>query len=330
MKCRRLRRIRTSGSMTTTGRRRTGLRPRSVAARQTSTRHDRVHSFTIACFAFVNAAQLMYCRCAQGWPKFIKQAVMATPDGGAAVTLLVPTTARLPDGSSVVVETIYPFEDTVRIRCTAAKGKASVPLYIRVPAWAKNATINSKHVPAGNFSRHTCAGSGAGSAYVLELSPEIVLEEWAGDLNADGEAPHVAYSVVRGPLLYSLPIEHDYIEYGHHYGQGDAASNDYFLIPKNTSVWNFALAVDPSDTAKGLKFVAGEPHAAGAAPFNRTGPLTIRARARRVPAWGMFANSAAVPPESPACASGGCGPLETIELVPHGYTELRIGEFPLA
>ena len=263
----------------------------------------------------------------QGWPKFIKQAVMATPDGGAAVTLLVPTIATLTYGSTVTVKTTYPFEDTIRVSCTVGKS-GTFPLYIRVPAWAKKATINNKSVPAGAFSRQTCHGSD--SSFVLELSPEIVLEEWAGDENVDGESPEVAFSVVRGPLLYSLPLEHDYIEYGHHFGSGEAASVDLFLIPHKNATWNFALEIDRADPSKTLKFVAGDPYAASSAPFNRTGPLTIRAQARRVPTWGTFANSAAPPPKSPACAAGKCGPVETIELVPHGRTELRIGEFPLA
>ena len=36
---------------------------------------------------------------------------MATPaDKGAAVTLLIPATATLADGSTVTVDTAYPFE----------------------------------------------------------------------------------------------------------------------------------------------------------------------------------------------------------------------------
>jgi hypothetical protein len=41
-------------------------------------------------------------------------------------------------------------------------------------------------------------------------------------------------------------------------------------------------------------------------------------------------NSAAPPPLSPACKSASCGAPKKVTLVPHGYTELRIGEFPLA
>ena len=189
----------------------------------------------------------------------------------------------------------------------------------------------------------------------MRLLPSSVFR-WAGDTDKGGEAPNPAYSVVRGPLLYSLPIEHNYTVYGRHFdvphGDPDAdASNDYYLSP--TSHWNYALAADPADPAASLTFAAGTPYVDGAAPFNRTGPLAINARVRQLPSWGMEKNSAAPPPKSPACtgeddsgssssnsvggggsssssSSSGCGAVQTVQLVPHGYTELRIGEFPLA
>jgi hypothetical protein len=248
---------------------------------------------------------------------------MATPDKGAAVVLLVPSTATLTDGSTVTVNTTYPFEDTVRITCTP-KGSA-FPLYIRVPAWAKKATINGEAAAAGTYSKQSCAKAGA--LFTMELAPEITIEEWAGDTNPGGQAPNVAYSVVRGPLLYSMPIAHNYTVYAHHFGAGDDASNDYYLNP--IDAWNYALVADPKNPSASLTFAAGTPYTPGAAPFNRTGPLGITASVRQVPSWGTEVNSAAPPPKSPACGSG-CGAPKAVVLVPHGYTELRIGEFPLA
>ncbi len=131
-------------------------------------------------------------------------------------------------------------------------------------------------------------------------------------------------------MLYSLPIKHNFTVYGHHFGSGDDASNDYYLHP--TGPWNFALEIDLTNPAKTLTFDAGAPLVVGAAPFNRSGPLTIKARARAIPGWVLDQNSAAPPPLSPACgAAGRCSATTTeVTLVPHGYTELRIGEFPLA
>jgi len=175
------------------------------------------------------------------------------------------------------------------------------------------------------MSKQSCSGS---ATFTLDLAPEITIETWADDKDAGGEAKFPAYSVVRGPLLYSMPVAHNYTVYAHHFGTGDAASNDYYLNP--TQEWNYALDADITDPSKSLTFAAGSPYVDGAAPFNRTGPLSITATVRQVPAWGMAVNSAAPPPESPVCkTASACGAPKKVMLVPHGYTELRIGEFPL-
>ena len=47
----------------------------------------------------------------------------------------------------------------------------------------------------------------------------------------------------------------------------------------------------------------------------------------------MKDNSASEPPQSPACTADAvtkCGPAEVHALVPHGGTELRVGELPVA
>lgn len=87
--------------------------------------------------------------------------------------------------------------------------------------------------------------------------------------------------------------------------------------------------MDPADPGKTLTFNPGA-YAAGSAPFNHSGwPVSITATVRSLPTWGTAVNSAAPPPDSPACSgSAKCGPPEKVMLVPHGGTELRIGEMP--
>ena len=258
----------------------------------------------------------------QGWPKFANMVVMATPDKGAAVAILAPASAKLANGMVVDIETSYPFEDTVTVSCTG-----SGPLYIRVPAWATKATIGGKAAKAGAMVKGAC-----GSKMVLELNPEITIETWAGD-KLGGAAKAPAYSVVRGPLLYSLPIDAKYEVYGHHFGSGDEASNDYYVTP--TSPWAYALDADQASPASSLTYKSNG-YAAGAAPFNHTGwPCMIEASVSSLPSWGEAINSAAPPPKSPACTgdakdAGACGAPKKVMLVPHGGTELRIGMFPLS
>mmetsp|Transcript_26060 Transcript_26060/g.83461 ORF Transcript_26060/g.83461 Transcript_26060/m.83461 type:complete len:146 (-) Transcript_26060:98-535(-) len=102
-------------------------------------------------------------------------------------------------------------------------------------------------------------------------------------------------------------------------------------LAQPTSPWRFALDVDPASPGSTLRFES-RGYRSGAAPWNHSNwPTSIAARLRPLPTWSVTANSAAEPPRSPACdAAARCGPAEVRDLVPHGGTELRIGELPVA
>lgn len=158
--------------------------------------------------------------------------------------------------------------------------------------------------------------------FSVVFTPEIKLERWG-----DGDNTTMPYSVLRGSLLFSLPIDGNYTVTAHHYGSA-TQSNDYEVRPN--SPWQFALVADPSDPAK--SFTLNRPgYVEGAAPFNHTlWPLTLSATLKPLTSWGTAHSSAAPPPDSPACAKGTCAAPIKVTLVPHGGTDLRIGEFPLA
>merc|ERR1719445_53864 len=254
----------------------------------------------------------------QGWPKFANMVIMSSHDGGGVVAILAPASAKLPNGATIDVDTSYPFDDIVTIRCSP--GKKSMPLYIRVPSWATQATINNNHVDNGTMVKEECA-AGSTTTFTLDVHASIRVESWG-----DAKAP--AYSVLRGPLLYSLPIGANYTVYGHHFGSGVDASNDYYVLP--TTPWNYAIDLDPANPDKTLKFTSVG-YKSGTAPFNHTGwPTYITATVRQVPGWTEYSNSASAPPASPACTKSNCGQPVQLQLVPHGGTDLRIGELPLS
>ena len=60
-----------------------------------------------------------------------------------------------------------------------------------------------------------------------------------------------AYSVLRGPLLYSLPLGLNFKTVAHKYGNINQC-NDYEIRP--TGPWAFALEADPKQPDKYLKF----------------------------------------------------------------------------
>ena len=196
---------------------------------------------------------------------------------------------------------------------------ANTRVYLRVPGWATEARVNGAVAPSGEmWAGATSAVDYAPTVFTVAFKPAARLEHWDGG----------AVSVHRGALLYSLPIAANYTMYGHHFGT-DAMSSDYYLTP--TSEWRYALDIDPADTSP-LAF-ASSGYKPGAAPFNHSDwPNAIAAPLRLLPTWGIDANSARDPPASPACAAAAarCGARKMHMLVPHGGTDLRIGELPVA
>jgi len=207
----------------------------------------------------------------QGWPKFANMVMYNTVDKGGAVAIWAPAAANLANGATVDIDTDYPYEDAATVTVTNAK--AGMPLYLRIPGWAEGTTVNGKAAKENTMAKFVCtAGS---NTFVVKFAPKIRLEQWG-----DGDATTMPYSVLRGPLLYSLPIEGNFTVTAHHYG-GPNDSNDYEVRP-NTA-WQYALVADPKNPTKGFTFNQGS-YAAGAAPFNHTGwPVTITATLKELP-----------------------------------------------
>jgi hypothetical protein len=261
------------------------------------------------------------------------------------------------------VETDYPFGDEVNI--SAVAGSAGLPVLVRIPGWLGGANSSGELVVEGQppmslagkngtMLRIGVASAGGGTLHAtLRMRPAIRIEQWAAG----------AYSVHRGALMvsaarfepapvrspqpdserrrlcflltgarvppeqFALPIEPNYTVVAHHYGSANM-SNTYDTT--GLSPWRFALDASPDNPSASLRFeTSGQ--GSQAAPFNHSGwPVTIRATLRSLPSWPIVKNSAADPPPSPACAAQGtCGPPQSMMLVPHGASDLRIGMFPL-
>merc|ERR1712232_981221 len=131
--------------------------------------------------------------------------------------------------------------------------------------------------------------------------------------------------------MYSLPLGLNFTTTAHYWGSVDAA--DYEVRP--TTPWAYALDADPADPAATLSYRGGG-YTANSAPFNHTNwPCRIEATVRQLPPelWGEFQNGAGLPPASPVCrgaAARQCGEAQSVSLVPHGATVLRIGSMPLS
>src|SRR5690606_17970645 len=78
----------------------------------------------------------------QGWPKYALSTWMRSADGLVA-TVHAPTELRTTVGAvpvSVMVDTDYPFKDTVTYRVTAS-APVEFTLWLRIPGWAHGSKV---------------------------------------------------------------------------------------------------------------------------------------------------------------------------------------------
>ncbi|MET9996075.1 MULTISPECIES: RICIN domain-containing protein [Streptomyces] len=255
-----------------------------------------------------------------GWPYFTEELWLATPDGGLAAAMYAPSevSAKVADGTEVTFteETGYPFTDTVTLSLTAPK-PLRFPLVLRVPAWcaAPEIRVNGQRVtaPAGPaFTRIERTWS-SGDRVTLRLPQRTAVRTWAEN--------HGSVSVDHGPLTYSLRIGERYERIG-----GSDTFPEYAVHA--TSPWNYGLVLDPARPTADLRH-RSTGRAPGDNPFTHSGtPLTVTARARRIPEWTADDEHVVAPLRaSPARSTE---PVEEVTLVPMGAARLRITSFPTA
>jgi hypothetical protein len=264
----------------------------------------------------------------------------ASADGGVAVSILGPVSARLNNGVSINVTTEYPFDDDVTVTLTGLPaGALAYPLYIRIPSWATNATLavnGGAPVPVGaangTMLRVAWAGAaGPTATVVLATNPAVRVSAWYNG----------ALAVFRGALLYSLRLDETFEVTGRN--AADARAVDYIVsqpgcdlspaAPNCTAPFNVALVIDDfSAPAAGFSFsrTGPTPPVPFAAGLWGASNLELTATVRTVAAWGLASNAAAPPPASPVDCSAAlaCGAPYLATFVPYGATHLRMAELP--
>lgn len=201
------------------------------------------------------------------------------------------------------------------------------PLYLRVPAWCRDAhvKVNGRALSVERSST-TSSTSGNGAGFValdrvwndgdqieLMLPMPVTLRRW--------QKNHDSVSVDRGPLTFSLQIKEDYRRAG---GTDEWPSLEIWPA----SPWNYGLVLDPDDAARSFT-LEKRAWPANDMPFTHEGtPLALKAKGRRIPQWGLDEHGLVQELQrSPALTAE---PLEEITLIPMGAARLRISAFPVA
>ncbi|KAI0351383.1 hypothetical protein OH77DRAFT_951052 [Trametes cingulata] len=249
----------------------------------------------------------------QGWPKFISNAFVTTPDLKSLVHVYLgpfSVNTTLADGNkvAVTVDTLYPFGDTLE---TTIRADKPFTYHVRIPGWVSKGTIaiNGAAVKALSPSNGLQAVSvKAGTTkFTLDLPADITIEA----------RPHGSVAVHRGPLHYAYDIARSQKVLAQNAQQPLAVDLEFDA----TAPWQYAI--DPSS----LTFHRGSPVGGKLpSPIFDSGlpPYTITATACPID-WAVAGDTfAAAPPTNPACT----GPATNITLWPYGATKLRIGEFP--
>ncbi|WP_343524494.1 beta-L-arabinofuranosidase domain-containing protein [Pedobacter sp.] len=252
-----------------------------------------------------------------GWPYFVKNSVVATPQKGLAIITYGPmeieTIVAGNKKIKLTEETNYPFEEQIRLKVGLA-APTSFPLILRIPAWSVKPSIRLNGV--------ALKGVKAGEMFSLT-------REWKNDDQLELNFPmeittqtqvNNSVSIARGPIVYALEIKAaDKVTKVHPV----AGFTDYETHPESS--WNYGLMMDKGSlgNARVMKSKIMEN------PFiAATAPVKIKVQAKKISSWGLDYRkvSAFDVPFSPVASAE---KKEEIILVPYGSENIRLSCFPV-
>jgi DUF1680 family protein len=251
----------------------------------------------------------------QGWPKFVRNLWMATPDNGLAAILYAPNkvTAKVADGKKVTLDekTDYPFKGKIVITFNS-DDLVAFPLHLRIPGWVKNAkiTINGKTYanPSGDQMTEINRTWKNGDKVVLNLSLKVRTDRWFEN----------SLGIERGPLVFALKIPGKWDKIG------EVDSVPIWGV-KPQKPWNYGLIINKKDIPSSFKVKVAD--TMPDYPWTiKKAPIELIAEGKRISNWKLYDNYAGPLPHSPVRSYQ---KKEIITLIPYGSTTLRIAEFPI-
>ncbi|WP_436764462.1 RICIN domain-containing protein [Streptosporangium sp. V21-05] len=246
-----------------------------------------------------------------GWPYYVEEMWLATPDGGLCASLYGPcvVSAKVAGGSNVTIteSTGYPFADTITLTLQLGTPVA-FPLVLRIPAWcsAPEVRVNGAPVTAAGGPRFATVRRtwSNGDTVTLRLPMQVRKRVWPAQRNAA--------SIYYGPLGLSLRITENWVQTG-----GSAQWPEYDVHAG--SAWNYGLAPNPSYSVS----TGGNTND----PFTvANAPVRITTQAQRIPQWQADSQNVITPlQDGPVAATT---PIEQVTLIPMGAARLRVTSFP--
>ena len=253
-----------------------------------------------------------------GWPYFVKNSWVSTPDKGLAVIVYAPVEVKALVAGNVPVNldviTDYPFKEKVLMKMTLGQS-VRFPLRLRMPEWCR--------MPKVMLNGKSLKGMKAGHVFKIDRiwnDQDQITLEFPMEVKITDQVNN-SVSVERGPLVYSLKIDAKYSIRRKHPVPG---FYDYEVTP--ASPWNYALVLDRKNAGNTIR-VEESPMPEN--PFITSAtPVKLYVQGRRLPLWTMADNQMHAF-EVPASPLQSVEPLEEITLVPFGAENIRVTNFPV-
>ena len=288
------------------------------------------HDDTDVIFGELNGYPCCTSNMHQGWPKLVQNLWYATADNGIAALVYGPSNvkAKVANGITVQIkeETNYPFDEAINFKFSFADKKtkkAFFPFHLRIPEWCKAAIIriNGEVVNADNYSGEITKIRREwqqGDVLTLELPMEITSSEWYSR----------AAVIERGPLVYALKMNEQWEKKT--FGPEEQDYGQWYYEVTSDSQWNYGLMEDdlkPQNIKQ--KFTIEKKNTVAAYPWNvENAPIVIKTKGYPVKGWKIDRGSTGKVPYYTQ-QGGDFGEAQDIELIPYGWTTLRITELPI-
>jgi hypothetical protein len=267
-------------------------------------------------------------------PNYVARMWMDDGRGGVVAATYGPSEVTV-GGLRITEDTKYPFDETITFRF-ATRAPVRLRFTFRIPGWCRYASAEINGRP---LRRDFAPGTFVTVDREFREGDRLDLHlprEWAVT-----PGPEQGASIELGPLVFALGLRERW-EADAADARSTAAFPAWNVYPE--SPWNFALALRRGRKLPPFELVArpmtDQPWTADGAPY------LVRLPARRVPGWKLDRRTRLVDPWNKQVRRGdfrfmpalpdratlgrAIRRVETIELVPHGATCLRVAVFPVA